>query len=192
MEILLISQKKIKAFSALNTNLDNELLNSQILVAQKIGLQTLLGTSFLDYIKNQVVTSTITPEIQTLLDDYIADYLINRGYYEALPFIYTRSVSQALIKGQSEEGQTASFQDLKLLRNIALERYQFFAQRMNDFLCNNSGDYPNYNSQNSNDGMMPDKGQNYFGGLVIPSSVSKGGPSDDSNLPNYSEPYNCK
>lgn len=192
MEILLISQKKIKNFSSLNNNLDDELLNSQILVAQKIGLQTLLGTSFLDYIKNQVVTSTITTEIQTLLDDYIADYLIYRGYYEALPFIYTRQVSQALVKGQSEEGQTASFQDLKLLRNIALERYQFFAQRMNEFLCNNSGDYPEYNSQNSNDGMMPDKAQNYFGGLVIPSSVSKGRPSDDGNIPNYSEPYNCK
>ena len=189
MEVLLISQKKIKNFSAINPNLDDELLNAQVLAAQKIGLQQILGTKFLNYIKEQVKTSSVTPEIQVLLDEYIADYLIERAYFECLPFIYTRTVSQALIKGQSEEGQTASLQDLKLLRNIAQERFQFYAQRLIDFLCDNIGDYPVYNSQSSKDGLIPDKNQNYFGGIVIPSSVRKGW-NGDGSLPTYDEPYN--
>ena len=51
--VLLVSSQKIKAFTNVNENLDEQLLLPNIQISQDIGLQSLLGSEFyfqiLDY-----------------------------------------------------------------------------------------------------------------------------------------------
>ena len=73
---LLISAKKVKSFTETNENVDEILLLANIQIAQDLGLQGLLGTKFYNYMLNAAKNNTLTTPERTLLEDYIAPYLL--------------------------------------------------------------------------------------------------------------------
>ena len=172
MGILLVSAEKIKAFTEINENVDEALLLSNIQIAEDIALQTLLGTKFLNHIKNAALNNTLTSAETNLLQNYIQPYLIQQAYYESLIAIYMRVMNKSVIVGNSVQGGAISTGDLKYLRNIVRDRAEFYAQRLMDKLKDDQGDYPLYWSQSSNEGMRPSK-ENYFGGFHIQPGMRK-------------------
>lgn len=190
--LLLVSPEKIKDFTQVNSNVSEEILLPEVLVAQQIGLQTLLGTKFYQYILNVVQTSSYSPAEKTLIDDYIQPYLLFRAYYEVLPAIFMRVMNKTIVVGNTEQGSAISTKDLTYLRNIAMERYQFYSQRLMDYIINNQGDYPLYFEWTSTDGMKPST-ENYFGGIHIPPGSPRKIPSFNKynyyrNIPTYYDP----
>ena len=95
--VLLVSSQKIKAFTNVNENLDEQLLLPNIQIAQDIGLQTLLGTQFYDHILLAAQGGTLTPAETTLLEDYISPYILWGAVYEALPDIYMRMMNKSTV-----------------------------------------------------------------------------------------------
>lgn len=166
MGILLVSSDKIKAFTNINDNVDDSLLLSNIQIASDIGLQGLLGTSFYNHILNAAQGNTLTGPETTLVQDYIQPYLIHRAYWESLPQIWMRTQNKALVLGNTEQGTGASAGDMKYLRSIIQDRYEFYAQRLMDYIKDNPNDFSLYYSYSSNDGMPPSK-ENYFAGIQI-------------------------
>ena len=166
--VIFVSEEKLKSFTSINDNVSVELLKPFIQIGQDIGLQTLLGTKFYDYLKDAVFNSTLTPAERTLVEDYIQPYLLHRAYYEALPNLWLRVMNKGLVVGSTEEGTAASLGDMRMLRNIEQDRYEFYSQRLMDYINNNQGDYPNYFNWSSTDGMKPSK-ENYYSGLHIQS-----------------------
>tara|TARA_R110000868_G_scaffold113675_2_gene304882 strand:+ start:1709 stop:2287 length:579 start_codon:yes stop_codon:yes gene_type:complete len=167
MGVLLVSSDKIKAFTNINDNIDESILLSNIQIAQDIGLQTLLGTQFYNEIKTKAQANTLNGPETTLLQDYIQPYLIQRAYYESIPNIWMRVMNKSITIGNTEQGQAVSAGDMKYLRTMTQNRYEFYAQRMMDFLKDHQNDYPTYFSYSSNQGMAPTK-ENYFNGIHIP------------------------
>ena len=172
MGILLVSADKIKAFTNINDNVDEALLLSNIQIAEDIGLQTLLGTHFYNHIKNAAQASTLTGPETTLLQNYIQPYLIQRAYYESIPNIWMRIMNKSIVVGNTEQGTATSSGDMKYLRNMTQDRYEFYAQRMMDYLKDNPNDFPIYFSYSSNQGMPPSK-ENYFSGIQISPGMRK-------------------
>lgn len=172
MGILLVSAEKIKAFTNINDNVDEALLLSNIQIAEDIGLQTLLGTQFYNHIKNAAQGNTLTGPETTLLQNYIQPYLIQRAYYESIPNIWMRIMNKSIVVGNTEQGTAASPGDMKYLRNMTQDRYEFYAQRMMDYLKDNPNDFPIYFSYSSNQGMPPSK-ENYFSGIHIQPGMRK-------------------
>jgi hypothetical protein len=168
--VIFVSEEKLKAFTSINENTSVELLKPFIQIGQDIGLQTLLGTKFYNYLKDGIYNSTLTVEERLLIEDYIQPYLLHRAYYEALPNLWLRVMNKGLVVGSTEEGSSASIGEMRMLRNIEQDRYEFYSQRLMDFINNNQGDYPNYFNWSSTDGMKPSK-ENYFGGIHIQSGV---------------------
>ena len=74
--VLLVSAEKVKSFTSVNDNLDESLILPNIQIAQEIGLQTLLGTAFYQHILDAAQGATLTTAETTLLEDYIAPYLL--------------------------------------------------------------------------------------------------------------------
>lgn len=170
MGILLVSEEKIKAFTSINDNIDSSLLVTNIQISQDIGLQTILGTQFFNEIKDKAQAGTLNTAETTLLQDYIQPYLIQRAYYECIPTLYMRVMNKSITIGNTEQGSAVSAGDMKYLRNTIQNRYEFYGQRLIDFIKDNPNDYPTYFSYSSNEGMSPSK-ENYFGGIHIPPGV---------------------
>jgi len=186
--IVLVSEEKIKAFSSINENVSVEILLPAIQISQDIGLQTLLGTKFLDHIKNAVSGSTLTSAETLLLDEYIAPYLIHRGYWEVLPDIFMKARNKGLQIGLSEQSQAASVGEMRYMRSIQQNRFEFYQTRLMEYIKNNRGDYPKYFQYTSTDGMKPSK-ENYYGGLHVPPGNTR--ITLDGTTPINSECYDC-
>ena len=172
MGVLLVSAEKIKAFTNINENVDEALLLANIQIATDIGLQYILGTKYLNHIKSAAQNNTLTGPETTLLQDYIQPYLIQRSYYESIPEIWARIMNKSIIVGNTEQGSPVSASEMKYLRSITQDRYEFYAQRIMDYLKNNSGDFPEYFSYSSTDGMPPIK-ENYFSGIHITNAMPR-------------------
>ena len=170
--VLLISANKVKAFSEVNDNVDEKLLLSNIQIAQDLGLQTLLGTSFYNHILSAAQGGTLTSAENNLLQNYIQPYLLWRATWESLPTLWMRIMNKSVIVGNTEQGTAVGKGDLTYLRNIHQNRYEFYAQRLMDEIKNNPGDYPLYFSYTSTDGMPPSK-ENYYSGIYFDSGFRR-------------------
>jgi len=172
MGILLVSADKIKAFTNLNENVDEALLLSNIQIATDLGLQSVLGTKYLTYIQTAAQNNTLSGPETTLLQDYIQPYLIHRAYWECIPEIWSRIMNKSIIVGNTEQGSPVSPGDMKYLRNITQSRYEFYAQRLMDYLKNHSGDFALYFTYTSTDGLSPSR-ENYFSGIHITNAMPR-------------------
>jgi hypothetical protein len=74
-------------------------------------------------------------------------------------------MNKDLVRKISEQSSAASLEDLKYLRNIVLNTAEYYAERLVDWLRNNSDKYPEYNS-NSGADLSPNK-EAYFSGMNI-------------------------
>ena len=164
--VLLISETKVKAFTEVNENLDVALLLPNIQIAQDLGLQNMLGTKFYTHILDAARNSTLSPQETILLEDYIQPFLLWRAVYEALPSIYMRMMNKSVIIGDTPNGKAVDAGSLQYLRNIHQNRYEFYAQRMMDYIKNHPTAFPLYYAWTTIDGMPPSR-ENYFSGIHI-------------------------
>jgi hypothetical protein len=197
-QVLLISETKLKAFTTIHQNVDMELLTANILIAQDLGLQNILGskgyTYYQDLVKSvQLSGGTMSSADKIMLDEYIAPYLVHRSYYESLPAIYMRTMNKALIVGDTEQGKSVSIREMQYFRDIEMSRYEFYSQRMMDRLRSFPNDYPWYYSYTDKDG-MPTSRETYFSGIHIQPGM-RYPPRKNSwqgNLPAYyGREYDC-
>jgi hypothetical protein len=190
-QILLISETKLKAYTTLNQNIDMALLTSCIFIAQEIHLQALIGTKGYNYYQNlvrdnQLSGTTISTADRTMLDDYFAPYLVHAASYEAMPEIFARKMNKAITIGNTEQGTSIDIKGMSYLREIELSRYNFYAQRMMDYLLGNPSDYPWYYTYGNIQDMPPQKTQ-YFGGMWFTPGLRKPPRRNQysGNLPSY-------
>jgi len=189
--VLLISETKLKSFTNINKNVDMDLLKAEIKVAQDIDLQTALGTKFYNHLCNQVTSSgnTFNANELTLVNDYIAPFLIHAAYHTAIPHIHYRTMNRGIMEGEAESARGVDIETLKYLRNVQRQRADFYQQRMLDWLMTGAGQnlFPDWNNTSSYDGMVPDKTAKYNAGIVLNHTTRKGYGYKNLNLPSYSE-----
>tara|TARA_R110002126_G_scaffold12897_1_gene55362 strand:- start:1314 stop:1907 length:594 start_codon:yes stop_codon:yes gene_type:complete len=191
--VLLVSAEVVKSFSNTNENLDESLLLPNIQIAQEIGLQTLLSTKFYNHILNAAQNGTLTAAETTLLEDYIQPYLLWRAVYEAIPTMYMRMMNKSISIGESPNAKSVDKGDMSYLRNIHQNRYEFYSQRLQDYIAPRNADYPLYFQFNSNEGGMPSASVNYFSGIQIPNGPRRPFRFWSGGLPTYTDPTgrNC-
>ena len=194
--VLLLSQTKLKAFTTIHQNTDEALLTSCVFMAQELGLQTLLGTKGYEYYTNlvksvQLSGGTMSQADQIMLNEYIAQYLTHRAYFEAMPEIWSRKMNKGIQVGASEQGNAIDIKGMSYLRDIEMGRYNFYAQRMMDRIQAFPNDYPWYYSYTNQDG-MPNSKQNYFGGIFFTPGLRKMPGALNGNIPAYwGHEYDC-
>jgi len=162
---LLISENKLKAFTNVNKNVDIDTIRAEIGIAQDIHLQNLLGTLFYDHLLNQVSATgnTFNAQELTLVNDYIADYLIQTAYYEMIPHLHVRTMNRGLVVGDMESARGVDMETMKYLRTIQKQRADFYMMRLQDYLITGRGQnkFPQYNSQSTIDGMIANRSDKY-------------------------------
>tara|TARA_R110000868_G_scaffold39990_5_gene138723 strand:+ start:58 stop:648 length:591 start_codon:yes stop_codon:yes gene_type:complete len=186
--VILVSAEKVKAFTEVNENLDEALLLPNIQIAQN-GLEYLLGTLFYDHLVLGAETGALDGAETLLMNEYIAPYLLWRATYEALPSIYMRMMNKSVSVGESPNSKAVSRNDMSYLREIQQSRYEWYSQRLQDFLQYRQAQYPLY-FQYRAEGGIPRHSVNYFSGIVIPNGPRRGFNGRNLGLPVYSDPTN--
>jgi hypothetical protein len=168
MAVLFISEETIKKSTTINGNVDIELLLPYIKVAQDIHVHQLLGTDLYDKIQDDIAGvsgASLTGNYKTLVDEYIQPVLIHYSLYECLPFLSYKIMNKDIVRKISETSTPASLDDIKYMRNIVVNTAQYYAERLVDYVKNNTDLYPEYNT-NSNGDLSPSK-EAYFNGMNL-------------------------
>jgi len=194
MGVLLISEVKLKNFTNINKNVDMDVLKAEVQIAQDIDLQTLLGTKFYNHLLSQVSATgnTFNVDEKTLVDDYIQPFLIQQAYYQSMNAIAFRSMNRGVVTGDMENAHSVDLNTLKYLRSIQKQRADFYMTRLQDYLLIGRGQnkFPDYVTQSTIDGMIPDRSQKYNNGIFLNHTTRKGYSNKDvypGGIPAYSE-----
>ena len=164
-EVLLVSEQRLKEYTPLDNNIRIEDITPHILNSQDIYIQGILGTKFYNRLKDGVRNGDLNADEQAFLNDYVSKSLMWYSYYMMLPNIKYKIMDKGVVSGQSEETGPTSLDDLKYLRQDALDNAQFHQKRCLEFLKDYPGLFPEYDTPGTK-GMNPDKNTPYFSGLV--------------------------
>ena len=167
--VLFISESKLKSSTALSLAVDTDLLNPYIRQAQKLYVETKLGTDLTQKLKDLIVAGTVDSEVneayKTLLDDYIGDMLPNYCLYHAFNFLRFKIEKGNIYAKTSETGTPLTTEESQSLREEILNTSQYYTERMIDYICNNTSLFPEY-STNSGSDVNPSH-EAYFNGLHL-------------------------
>ena len=162
--VLLVSEQRMKQWTSLDDNIRIDVLTPSIIQAQDIYIQDTLGTKFYKRLKAGVIANDLTTNESTFLKDYVGPCLIQYSLYLLLPNLKYKMVEAGIVNGTSEETQATTLDEMKYLRESALDTAQFYNQRMLEYLQDNPGMFVTYNNPGT-DGMTPNKDTPYFSGL---------------------------
>jgi len=167
--VLFISEAKLKDSTAINLNVDVSILNPYLRQAQKLYVETKLGTDLNQKLKDLIIADTVgdvgNEAYKTLLDDYIGDMLPNYALYHAIPFLRFKIENGNIYSKTSETGTALTTEESQHLREEVLNTAQYYTERMIDYICNNTSLFPEY-STNSGSDVNPSH-EAYFNGLHL-------------------------
>jgi len=174
--VLFISEQKLKESTAINLNVDSNLLLPYILQSQKLYIETKLGTQLNQKLKDLITAGTIgnvaNAAYKTLLDDYISFVLVNYALYHAIPFLRFRVENGNIYSKTSETGTPLTTEEAQHLREEIVNTAQYYTERLVEYLCNNTSSFPEY-SQNSGSDVDPDKNA-YYAGMNLERPMQQG------------------
>jgi hypothetical protein len=164
--VLLISEQKLKDSTAINLNVDVNILLPYVLQAQTLYIEPKLGTQLYEHIKGLIQAGTIgdagNAAYKTLLDDYISFVLVNYSFYHAIPYLRFKVENGNIYSKTSETGTALSTEEAQSLREEISNTAQYYTERLIEYIRNNIGDFPEY-STNSGADVNPDKNAYYNG-----------------------------
>jgi len=163
--VLLVSEQRMKQWTSLDNNIRIDVLTPSIIQAQDQFIQDSVGTPFYRRLKGGVIANDLNANEEMFLKDYIGPTLIQYALYLLLPSLKYKMVEKGILNGTSEETQPTSLDEMKYLREGALDTAQFYNKRMLEFLQDNPNMFPLYQNPTPNDGMTPNRQNPYFSGI---------------------------
>ena len=162
--VLLVSEQRMKDWTSLDSNIRIDVLTPSILNAQEIYIQDTLGTPFFNRLKEGVRLNDLTVDESDFLRDYVGPTLMQYALYLIMPNLKYKFVEKGIVSGASEETTGTTLEELKYLRETALDTAMFYDERMKENLKDFPNRFPIYKTWNTI-GMAPNKQNTYFSGL---------------------------
>jgi hypothetical protein len=158
-------------------NVDTNILLPYVRQAQKLYVETKLGTNLNQKLKDLITAGTIgnvaNAAYKTLLDDYIGDMLPQWAFFHAVPYLRFKIENGNIYSKTSETGTSLSTEEAQHLREEIRNTAEYYTERMIKYICNNSSSFPEYNT-NSGANVNPDKNA-YYNGMNLERPMQKGG-----------------
>ena len=170
--VLFISEEKLKDSTAINLNVDVNLLLPYVRQAQKLYVEPKLGTDLYEALKTKITGGTLTGAYKTLVDDYIGDMLPNWAFYHAIPFLRFKIENGNIYSKVSETGTALSTEEAQHLREEIRNTAEYYTERMIEYVTNNTGSFPEYNT-NSGAEISPDRNA-YYNGMNLERPTPQG------------------
>lgn len=144
LNILFISADTIKERSGLHYNVDEKLIKPEIKTSQDMYILPALGSALYNRLQDGISCNNLTCDEKTLLDDYVADTLVNYVLSELPQGLSFQFYNKGLIRKSSDNTDMPSMQDLIDIANRYRARAEFYKQRLIKYLKQNQTLYPLY------------------------------------------------
>ena len=164
MATLFISATKLKKDTALSGSVDDNMIHPYVLNAQTKEIFPYLGTDLYNKLISDIA-GTPSGVYKTLLDDYVQPALVQFAFADLLPFLRLRFVNNSVVIMDTENGASATYEDLQPVIERAVNLGQFYRERMIEYLENNTSSFSEYTSNTGAD--LSPTHRNYFTGLNL-------------------------
>ena len=162
---LFISSKELKTFTTVKAGVSPDKYLSAVYLAQETHIHGLLGTDLYNKLSNDIETGTLNAVYKALLDDYIKPILLQYSLVEMVPRIHYQITAKGIIKHTTENGESATAEEVNEMVERERSAAQFYADRFIDYINNHSTSFPEYLSNSSGD-LYPDN-TSYYSGFVL-------------------------
>lgn len=146
MNVLLISEDKIKTYTALNDNVFGKVICPVIKTSQDIYLQQIIGTALMEKLQTLVKEGHITDQENTkykkLLDDFIAPYLVYETLVNLVPEVGTKIANIGVVQNNDEHTTNVSQAERELVKGQYQTYADNYSKMLMTYLNNNQSDYP--------------------------------------------------
>ena len=163
--VLFISEQKLKDSTAINLNVDVDILLPFVREAQKLYVETALGTQLTQKLKNEIIAGTLAGAYKTLVDEYIGDMLPGYSLYHAIPYLRHKVENGNIYNKTSETGTALTTAEAQSFREEALNTASYYRERLIDYIKNNISSFPEY-STNSGADVSPST-ENYYSNMNL-------------------------
>ena len=174
--VLFISELKLKDSTAINLNVDPEILLPYVLQAQRIYIEPKLGTTLYEKLESLITAGTIgnvgNEAYKTLVDEYIGDCLPSWAFHMCIPYLRFKTENGNIYSKTSETGTALSTEEAQHLREEVRNNAEYFTERMIQYITNNITLFPEYNT-NSGADISPDQNA-YYNGMNLERPMRQG------------------
>jgi hypothetical protein len=146
---LFISEDFLKDNTQVSKNVDVKYIREAILWAQDSEIQTVLGTTFYEELKTDVIANTLTGVNKALMDDYILPCLKHYVTAECVAMAHYKITNKGLQIQNSEQSQPAFKSEVDFLIEKEKNKAQFYQQRLINYLCEFEVQFPSYANPDS-------------------------------------------
>ena len=164
--VLFISEAKLKDSTAINLNVDPQILLPYVLQAQRIYIEPKLGTTLYEKLESLITAGTIgnvgNEAYKTLVDEFIGDCLPSFAFHMCIPYLRFKTENGNIYSKTSETGNALSTEEAQHLREEVRNNAEYFLERMISYITNNISLFPEYNT-NSGADISPDQNAFYNG-----------------------------
>jgi hypothetical protein len=165
-KVLFLSVDYLRDNTVINGNVDSELLEPFILLAQNVHVEPIVGTKLYKEIITSIEGDTLAGANKTLVDDYLQPALVQWALYESLPFINYKLTNKAISTKNSDNSDAVALDELHYLRTNVRDVAEYMSERATKFIKANTDLYPLFLDNVECDEIRPNK-SNYFSGIVI-------------------------
>ena len=170
--VLFISEEKLKSSTAMNLNVDPNLILPYILQAQRIYCEPKLGTDLYKKLEADITAGSLAGAYKTLVDEYIGDMLPSWALHMCIPYLRFKIENGNIYSKSSETGNALSTEEAQHLREEVRNNAEYFTERMIKYITNNLSSFPEY-STNSGANISPDKNA-YYNGMNLERPMQQG------------------
>ncbi len=174
----ILSEAKFRQFTDVNDMLDTALIKNCIREAQDIHLQRIIGTKLYNSILSQIDAGPIwtSSAYETLVNDYIQDFLLYAAYYETLETIYIRPRNNGLLTPTGGENSIEVDRSLFNVKRQSVENKQeFYAEKLSQYISENENTFPELSENNKAYEQNPDYSTQYRSPVVFNRNVKQAG-----------------
>jgi hypothetical protein len=174
--VLFISEQKLKDSTAINLNVDTNLLLPFVKEAQKLYVETALGTDLTQKLKDLITAGTIgnvgNEAYKTLVDDYIGDMLPGYALYHAIPYLRFKIENGNIYSKTSESGNALTTEEAQHLREEVMNTASYYRERLIDYVRNNTSSFPEFSTNSGAD--VDPSSANYYAGMNLEKPTNRG------------------
>lgn len=165
--VYFISTSYLKDNSAINENVDDKLLKSAIKEAQEIYIRDIIGSGLYDELQTQAFAGTLTANNTTLLDSYIAPCLKYYTITESMLPMTFKLMNKSVATRQAENATAITIDELTLIEQRFRDKAEYYANRLRDYLRENTNTYPLFLNPGSGFDTIRPKNTAFYGGFYI-------------------------
>jgi hypothetical protein len=165
---LFVSETYLKDFTPITSNVDIAMIWPHIKVYQDLHIQPILGSKLYEGLQARIIANTLTANDTALLD-LCRQALVWGTLDQLIPFLAIQVRNKGVGSNTGENFESADLDKLKWLQGQAHSIFKFYAQRIQDYLCENGSLFSEYT--NPDNPMVPDPTLTFDCGIYLgPSS----------------------